>query len=193
MSNIRWILASTSARRRAILSEDGFRFTCVSPEVQEVREPTRGQLPSWVAETNARLKAEAVARRFHETYVIGADTIVAFGDKIFNKPKDLSEARHMLQALSGQTHQAITAVYIKCIAAQLTHAFSETTQVTFLPLTEAFIEQYLAEVEPLTKAGGYAIQHPLIRPFSRVDGSFTNVMGFPLEAFNLWYKQTFGR
>lgn len=190
---MQWILASTSVRRRAILSEDGFSFTCISPEVQEVHEPTQGQPPSWVAETNARLKAEAVAQQFPEAYVIGADTIVAFGDKIFNKPKDMSEAKHMLQALSGQTHQAITAVYIRCIAAQLTHAFAETSQVTFSPLTEAFIEQYLAAVEPLSKAGGYAIQHPLIRPLSRVDGSFTNVMGFPLEAFKRWCSQTFAR
>lgn len=186
-----WILASTSFRRKTILSEAGFQFTCVAPEVQEVRVPIPGKLPIWVAETNAQLKASAVAQQHPEAYIIAADTIVVFNDQIFNKPRDMAEAKHMLQTLSGQTHQAITAVNIQCVSAHLTYAFSETSYVTFETLNDNFVDRYLAVVEPLSKAGAYAIQHPLMRPLSKVEGSFANVMGFPIEVFQTWYREHF--
>ncbi len=177
-----WILASSSKRRIQLLEEIGFHFRCISPTVEEVKQPGNHSTV-WVAITNAQRKAQTVSEEHPDAYVIGADTIVIMNEEVFNKPKDIVEAKTMLQKLSGKTHLVTTAVSIFCKNNHIAYNFSDTTQVHFSELNTHFIENYLNFVQPLDKAGGYAIQHPLSKSFIRIEGSYANVMGFPIECF----------
>lgn len=177
-----WILASSSKRRIRLLKEIGFYFRCISPTVEEVKHPGN-QSATWVATTNAQRKAQTVSEAYPDAYVIGADTIVIMNEEVFNKPKDFIEAKVMLQKLSGKTHLVTTAVSILCKNKRLACNFSDTTQVNFSEINIQFIENYLNFIQPLDKAGGYAIQHPLSKSFIRIKGSYTNVIGFPIECF----------
>ena len=170
-----WILASSSPERKRLLSEIIPEFRCISPDVDEVREPGNNP-PVWVPQTNAHLKASVVADQFPDARVIGADTVV-------NKPKDLADAKRTLQLLSGKTHSAVTGLEIVCKAANFRYATTIETKVTFDPIDDMFIDRYLEEVKPLKSAGSYTIRHPLTQTFVHLEGSQTNVSGFPTEAF----------
>ena len=183
-----WILASTSPRRNQLLKECLPTFRCISQQTDEIKESTKHS-PTWVAEQNALKKAAAVARLHPHAYVLGADTIVVFNNRIFNKPKTLDEAVNMLTTLSGQLHTVTTGVAIVCKGNNFKYTFVEHTQVSFLPLDPTFKKAYLTEISPLDKAGAYAIQHPLSASFIRIKGSFSNVMGLPIEALTKALKQ----
>lgn len=180
---ISWILASSSPRRQQLLKEFGLQFRCFSPVVDEIKRKTDVKAEQ-IPEINAQLKAEACAKQFPESYVIGADTVVLYQGSLFNKPSSFLEAKEMLKVLSGQTHEVITAVAIIKNETHFSHHFFEKTYVAFQRLSESFIDTYLQEIHPLDKAGAYAIQHPLTQTFATVKGSFSNVMGFPIEAFS---------
>ncbi len=177
-----WILASSSPERKRLLSEILPEFRCISPEVDEVREPG-GNPPVWVPQTNAHLKASFVAEQFPDAWVIGADTVIIFGSTVFHKPKDRTDAKNMLRRFSGKTHSAVTGLEILCKAANFRYATTVETKVTFDPITDDFIDTYLEEVNPLKSAGSYTIRHPLTQTFAHLQGSQTNVSGFPTEAF----------
>ena len=177
-----WILASSSPERKRLLSEILPDLRCISPDVDEVREPG-SHAPAWVPQVNAHLKASFVAEQFPDAWVIGADTVIIFGARVFNKPKDLADAKRTLQLLSGKTHSAVTGLEIICKATQFRYATTVETKVTFDPITDAFIDTYLEEVKPLKSAGSYTIRHPLTQTFVHLKGSQTNVSGFPTEAF----------
>ena len=184
MEEIPWILASSSSRRQQLLQEIGLHFICVPANVEEYKKAGEGQTPRWVVQENAYLKAQHVASLYPKHYVIGSDTIVVFQQSIFNKPKDMAEAQHMLEQLSGNTHQVLTAVAIICQSKHKEEIFVESTDVTFDTLSPDFIKKYLATISPLDKAGAYAIQHPLTQTFAHFDKrGFSNIMGFPTEAF----------
>ena len=177
-----WILASSSPERKRLLSEILPEFRCVSPDVDEVREPG-SHAPAWVPQINAHLKASFIAEQFPDAWVIGADTVIIFGAKVFHKPKDLADAKRTLQLLSGKTHSAVTGLEIVCKTANFHYATTIETKVTFEPINDTFIDHYLEEVKPLKSAGSYTIRHPLTRTFVHLEGSQTNVSGFPTEAF----------
>jgi septum formation protein len=168
------ILASGSPRRRALLEEAGIPFRVVVPHVPE-DEPERGD-PHAVALANARRKAEAVPG----TLVLGADTVVAVGDRLLGKPRDEADAGDLLRALSGTTHVVVTAVVLKVRGRILVRTVE--TRVTMRRLPEEEILAYARSGEGMGKAGGYAIQETADRFVTGLKGPFDNVVGLPVDA-----------
>ena len=173
------ILASQSPRRRLLLKRLVARFEC---EVAPVEETSGRHLtPNEIAKTNAHLKALAVAKKYPKDLVIGSDTVVALASKTFGKPKDLQEAARFLKRLSGKTHQVISGVCMLQMDPFKVKLFSETTHVGFQKLTDQTIREYLSLINPLDKAGGYAIQEHGEWIIGEIFGSYTNVVGLPME------------
>jgi septum formation protein len=173
------ILASASPRREHLLREMSLRFTVVRPS--DVEELLGGAAPDVVAMQNAQRKARAVAGRHPDSVVIGADTIVVLNGKLFGKPHKLEEAAQMLGQLAGQRHEVITGVCLSHRALDMELTFAETTQVWMRPLTRPQIAEYLGKINPLDKAGAYAIQEYGAGIVERIEGSYHNVMGLPTE------------
>jgi septum formation protein len=173
------ILASASPRRERLLREMGLRFLVVRPD--DTEELSGGAAPDVVAMHNAQRKARAVAGRHPDSMVIGADTIVVLAGKIFGKPRDRDDARHMLGQLAGQRHEVITGVCLVHRSLDTELVFADTTRVWMRPLPPAQIADYLARINPLDKAGAYAIQEHGEGIVERIDGSYHNVMGLPTE------------
>ncbi len=176
----RLILASASPRRRELLAELGLPFTVVVAAVTEHEEPTTP--PRALVAHNAALKAEWVADRHPDAWVLGADTTVYIDDTALNKPRDASEARAMLRRLSGRTHTVFTGLALRQRTSGYADETGDTSEVIFLPLTEAMITAYLAKVHTLDKAGGYGIQEERDLIVAGWKGSFSNIMGLPVEA-----------
>jgi septum formation protein len=173
------VLASDSPRRAALLAEAGFDFETVSPRIEERFDVdlTLRELTMW----NAIRKGTSVARMRPDRVVLAADTLIALEDKVIGKPADLSEAAQILRRLSGQTHEVCSAVFIYRFAAGQAATFHEFSSVRFRRLTEAKIDKYLAKVDPLDKAGAYAAQGCGAEIIAKIDGSYTNVVGLPME------------
>ena len=173
------ILASGSARRADLLAEAGYRFTVVTGPVTELFVDFL--TPRELTLFNARRKAFAVAPRHPEAVVLAADTIVSLDHKKFGKPKDLGEARSFLEELSGRTHSVFTGVAVVHYSQSRLCYEVARTEVTFRDLTVSEIEAYLSRINPLDKAGGYAAQTDTGSIIETVSGSFTNVVGLPME------------
>lgn len=174
------ILASASPRRRELLAQLGVPFAVVVAEVVEHEEASTD--PRVMVAHNAALKAEWVAARHPEATVLGADTTVCIDQQALNKPRDLAEARAMLRRLSGRTHTVFTGLAVRRGRDGLRIDEGVASEVTFKELDEATIEAYLARVPTLDKAGGYAIQEHGELIVAGYRGSFTNIVGLPLEA-----------
>jgi septum formation protein len=175
----RLVLASASPRRSELLRQLGVPFEVIPGKANEI---SPAHLSSHeVCEVNAHRKARAVARQHPGALVLGADTVVALGTTIFGKPSDVADARRMLRALSGKTHQVITGIALMHFAAQRERLFAVSTTVVFRKLTAAQIDAYLAKVHTLDKAGAYAIQEHGDMIVEGINGSFSNVVGLPLE------------
>lgn len=174
---MRLILASASPRRRELLAGTGVRFDVVPVDVDE--RQVDGEAPAVYVERLARLKADAAAARHPETLVIGADTAVVIAGEVLGKPVGALDAARMLRRLGGRTHEVLTGVAIA--GRGPTFAFVERTFVTMSPLTEDAIARYVATGEPLDKAGAYAIQGGAAAFVSGIQGSYTNVVGLPVE------------
>lgn len=172
------VLASKSPRRRMLLEQAGFRFSVFESGVDEDSFPWTE--PALYTKTLATAKAEYVAERFPESWVIGADTIVVLGEEVLGKPRSIEEARDMITRLGGTTHKVYTGFAVVCEKAGHRHAESVETEVTFKPLSARDIEWYIHTDEPYDKAGGYAIQGLGTLLVSRVNGSYTNVVGLPV-------------
>src|SRR6266404_2653575 len=173
------ILASASPRREQLLREMGLRFAVVQPA--DVEELLGGAAPDVVAMQNAQRKARAVAGRHPDSVVIGADTIVVLNGEHFGKPRDLEDAAGMLGRLAGRRHEVVTGVCLLHHALDLELTFAETTHVWMRPLTSPQIGEYLGKINPLDKAGAYAIQEHGSGIVERIEGSYHNVMGLPTE------------
>ncbi|MCZ7640175.1 MAG: Maf family protein [Verrucomicrobia bacterium] len=173
------VLASASPRREALLRQCGVHFEVVPAGVPEL-EPEHLTLAE-LCLLNAHRKARAVAKRYPDRLVLGADTMVGLGGRRFGKPRDPGEARAMLTELSGRTHEVITGVCLLVLRDHQERLFAETTRVTFRALGEAEIRAYLAAVNPLDKAGAYAIQEQGDRLVADLEGSYANVVGLPVE------------
>lgn len=174
------ILASKSPRRQQLLKEMKVRFEALPAEADEHNDSSAG--PKSLVIHNARLKAEAVADLRPGNPVIGSDTTVFIDDQILNKPVDMDDARRMLKLLSGRTHTVYTAVSLIFRERNINESICITSDVTFYELDEGRINRYFQIVDPLDKAGSYGIQegHELI--IASYKGSFTNIMGLPVEA-----------
>lgn len=172
------VLASVSPRRRELLERAGLSFEVVASPAEEIHDATID--PEVLCEHNAALKAGAVARLRPDATVIGSDTLVFIDGEPLGKPADLDEARRMLRRLSGRTHFVCTGVCV-VFPGREPLTFHDTTDVTFLPLDEVAIDDYLARVNPLDKAGAYGIQEHGGLIIAGIRGSFENVMGLPVD------------
>lgn len=169
------VLASGSPRRRELLAQLGFAFTVVPSRFEERAEGLSARDTVCLF---ARGKAREVFSRRRDALVLGADTVVALGGTIFGKPADADDAKRMLRALSGRTHSVFTGVC--AVSAEGERETVVETHVTFLPLPEELIEAYVKSGSPMDKAGAYGIQdgYPLAE---RIEGSYTNIVGLPVE------------
>ena len=173
-----FILASGSPRRRELLAADGWTFRILSPEVEEHGD---GLSPQDLVETNAHLKAEAIASSNPSALVLGSDTTVALGDTILNKPTDMTQAREMLRQLSGKTHRVLTAIALLHKDGGLDLTQTITSKVQFKTLDESTINDYLSKVHTLDKAGGYAIQEHGELIIENYEEPLSNIIGLPIE------------
>jgi septum formation protein len=175
---MRLILASSSPRRLDLLAQIGIVPDQVDPadidEAPQVRE-----LPLPHAERLAGEKAQLVARRHPDAFVLGADTVVACGRRILGKPETEDEARRCLTLLSGRRHRVHGGVALATPSGKLVHR-RVTTIVAMKRLTQADLDEYLAGKEWQGKAGGYAIQGFAARYVRGIVGSYSNVVGLPL-------------
>ena len=173
----RLILASASPRREELLCRLGVPFTVIPSELPE-------ELPPGPPEASVRAlalaKARAVARRLDAGVVLAADTVVVFGVSVFGKPAGADDARRMLRALRGRSHEVITGVALVEAPGRRETTAAVVTGVQMGQYGEVEIDAYLATGEPYDKAGGYAIQGAGGRLVARVDGCYTNVVGLPL-------------
>lgn len=175
------VLASSSPRRRDLLADLGVPFCVVEPPLEEPSRPAPLGRPSHLAEALAYFKARSVAETLGEEWVLGADTIVAVDGEVLGKPIDIQDARAMLRKLSGSRHVVITGIALLGPEGRRVLA-SCATWVTMRPMTDEELQAYLDSGEWEGKAGAYAIQETADRFVTNVEGSFSNVVGLPVEA-----------
>lgn len=184
--DIPFVLASTSPRRKELLTRFGVNFTVAKSSFEESHE----QWPDPVAyvEAQARGKAAHVIMGENEPdeyIVLGADTIVAWNGELLGKPADETDAVRMLTELSGQAHQVITGMCLRHVnrktGEEKSISFSSTTDVIFYDLSDEEIKAYAATGEGLDKAGAYGIQGLGGYLVKGIEGSYTNVVGLPVE------------
>ncbi|MFW5691780.1 MAG: Maf family protein [Chloroflexota bacterium] len=185
---MRFILASSSPRRRELLASLNISFDIIKPEIDETQRP--GEAPDTYVRRLSQDKAATVAASVQPPItVLAADTIVIDDTRdqsvILGKPANTAEARETLRRLRGRTHTVCTAftLLVRHSATsekRITEAVR--TAVTMRDYTDAEIETYIASGDPFDKAGSYAIQHPEFRPVARLDGDYHNVVGLPLDA-----------
>lgn len=215
MSSVPLILASGSPRRSQLLREWGYGFQVLVPDVIELDDPT---IPiRELTARNARLKANAVSQYLsgsrkepdsaqtggrangaanqgtsdgQAAVLVAADTLVLLGDRVLSKPRDLVEAHEMLAALVGRSHHVFTAVSV--LWGEKVREFSVTTEVSFLPLSPDEQAAYHRLIDPLDKAGAYAAQDHGEMLIAGMRGSFTNVMGLPMEQLSEVLAAEFG-
>jgi len=175
------ILASASPRRAELLRALDIEFEVVSSDAAEVHDE---QLTAWeMALINSCRKARVVAKKFPDALVIGADTLVYLDreTQLFGKPADLADAQRMLGELQGKTHAVITGVCLLHLRTHRQRTFADWTDVSFHPLSTRQIRDYLSLMNPLDKAGAYAIQEHGERIVEKISGSYSNVVGLPVE------------
>jgi septum formation protein len=183
-----FILASSSPRRRELLASLGIQFRVCKPEIDETQHP--GEPPRTYVQRLSAEKARAIARQVHPPAIIlAADTIVIDDNVILGKPEDAEAARQTLRRLRGRVHQVCTAITLQRLA-DPSQVITRLTcsAVQMRAYTDAEIEAYIATGDPFDKAGAYAIQHPDFAPVEQVAGSYSNVIGLPLETLRAELK-----
>lgn len=173
-------LASESPRRRELLARLTDDFIVESAEVDEL-DGRAGLACEDIAALNASAKAEAVAKKHPEAWVLGADTIVVLDRVMYGKPRDLDEARLFLERLSGKSHNVITAVALRQFCSGRKIDFTAVSTVRFRNLAPERIDKYLSLVPVLDKAGAYGIQDHGDMLVESIDGELENIVGLPLE------------
>lgn len=179
------ILASTSPRRKKILSKFGFEFDIISPRADEAKilKKINNNIPYKIATILAYEKAKSVLSKFKKGIVIGADTIVVLGREIIGKPKSKKHALAILKKLSGSMHIVITAICLIDVVTGKTILTYDKSFVIFRKLTTKQINDYINNNHILDKAGAYAIQEGADPFIKKIKGSYYNVVGFPIEKF----------
>lgn len=183
--DFRLILASGSPRRRELLTQMGYQFEIIVPNVDE---NVSGHARDVVAVLSRR-KAEAVAQGEQSGIIIASDTLVSLNGQALGKPLDEEDARRMLHLLSGKTHEVFTGVTIIDAANGRSEMQAVRTGVIFRELSDEEIASYVATGEPMDKAGAYAIQggaHGFVEGF---EGSYENVIGFPVDEIRQMLKR----
>jgi len=181
LKGYRFILASGSPRRKALLEQLGLPFTVKVRPVEETFP--EGLTPGETAIFLAEKKAGAFPAKDipEKTIVITSDTVVALHEQVLGKPADQEEATQMLRHLSGRAHEVITGVYLKS-KTKKAH-FGISTKVHFKTLSEAEIAYYIQHYSPMDKAGAYGIQEWIgLAAIERIEGSYFNVVGLPVHA-----------
>ena len=180
------ILGSTSPRRKELMQATFLKYEVSVADITEVSECT---VPSDIALDIALQKARAVLDKSKEEnpLILAADTIVVLGDKILGKPKDEDEARIMLSSLSGKTHQVITGVAL--LSREKNMTFFESTQVSFNEIDDDLMDYYIKTGESLDKAGAYGIQGYGLSFVANVEGSYSNVVGLPVDKVIIKIKE----
>lgn len=166
------VLASASPRRAELLRAAGIPFEVIVADIDE--RPAPGEAPEPYARRMAMSKARAVIPKAGGRPVLAADTVVVVDGDILGKPADPADATRMLTRLAGRTHEVLTAVTLGA------HTVVARTTVEFAPLSAAEIASYVASGEPMDKAGAYGIQGLASRFISRIEGSYSNVVGLPV-------------
>ncbi len=182
------ILASASPRRAELLREHGYDFTVMVPPISEPASDVEHLSPVELAEALSYFKARSVAEQIEVGRVLGADTVACLGDEIFGKPADRGDARRILEALSGTTHRVITGVTLLDARSRGRLIRHDTTAVVMRRLSETELTAYLDSNEWQGKAGAYGIQDRGDRFVERIEGSFTNVVGLPMELLALMLR-----
>ena len=172
------VLASVSARRKVLLKQVSIPFKAVASRVKETLYG--GTQPADIACKMAMLKAESVQHICKNRWILGADTIVVMNKRIFGKPRDSQECRHMLLHLSGENHRVITGFCIVDPGGKTVHTEAVITKVRIKEISEIEIDAYIKTGEPFGKAGGYAIQGIASFMITHINGSYTNVVGLPI-------------
>ncbi|MBV8588181.1 MAG: septum formation protein Maf [Verrucomicrobia bacterium] len=173
------VLASSSPRRIDLLRQAGYEFVVANPSRPEIPTGflTANELTLW----NAHRKASEIAQQHADQVVLSADTVVALGAVLFGKPTDENHAEAMLAELAGRTHRVVTSIVVSSLQAQRRKSGTIITEVTFKPLSRGQIAEYVHRVSPLDKAGAYSAQEDAGNIIEQVRGSFTNVVGLPME------------
>ncbi len=173
----RLILASGSPRRKELLSNLQLNFDVVVSEIEEVMDHT---MPTHdLVMSLALQKAQDVAKGYHEAYVLGADTVVVYGQQVLGKPESEEDSFRMLRMLSGNTHEVLTGVAI--LYKDTTVTFYERTEVTFWELSDDEIRVYIQSGEPRDKAGSYGIQELGSSLVQKINGDYFSVVGLPVS------------
>jgi septum formation protein len=175
---MRLILASSSPRRRELLTQVALTFDVVPAHIDETRHTS--EEPTSYVQRLALEKAQTIHALNPGAFVLGADTTVEIDGHALEKPADRADAERMLRTLSGRTHHVHTGLALLSPQGQRTHL--ETTAVTFSFIDDAELQHYLESAEPYDKAGAYGIQGYAARWIPRIDGDYFNVMGLPLAA-----------
>ena len=173
------VLASGSPRRAEILKAAGWTFETMAPNINESRSESEDAVP--YVRRLAQSKAEAVAKRFPTSLVLGADTVVVVDSEILGQPRDPENARRMLKVLSGKWHHVVTGVALMRARENRFVVDHETTRVRFGEMSAAEIDWYVATGEPLDKAGAYAVQGRAALFIEEIQGDYFNIMGLPLQ------------
>jgi len=175
------ILASASPRRRQLMSDAGYEFTVVLPEVDESAFDAENADPVEYAERLALAKAKSIARKHPDSFVIGADTIVDFEGLIIGKAADAKEAEQITGKLFSSPHKVITGLAIVRLSDGTELVRSNSTTVYPRKMTAGQIADHIEGGSWRDKAGAYAIQETGDEFVEKIDGSLTNVMGLPME------------
>lgn len=188
-------LASQSPRRRQLLEQLGVRHELLLPDAEEDAESLeavlKNEAPATYVERVTGLKLDAAVarmkrRKLPPAPILCSDTTVAMGRVIYGKPDDAKDASRMLRELSGGTHRVLTAVAVQ--AGRRRFEALSTSRVSFDELTPSEIRNYVASGEPMGKAGAYAVQGRVAMHISRIDGSYSGIMGLPLRETALLLK-----
>lgn len=175
------VLASASPRRRDLLRAAGYRFDVHPATLPEPDVKSHRITAEQYAQANSYFKARQVAERLSVGLILAADTVVAGENEVFGKPADVNDARRILTTLSGTTHRVITGVTLLDAAEGRRLIRHDTTTVTMRPMSPQALDEYLASNAWQGKAGAYGIQDRGDAYIERVQGSFSNVVGLPME------------
>ncbi len=175
------ILASNSPRREEILGNMGFDFSMSSPKVENEKEYLYADNITESLQKLARAKALSVSSQNRSSLVLGCDTVVMIDKSIIGKPESYSEAREMLQRLSGRAHKVYSGIALICMDLKFEKTAVACTDVFFRNISKNYIEDYLNSEDYSDKAGAYAIQGKAMIFVDKINGCFFNVMGLPIS------------
>ena len=174
------ILASSSPRRKELFELAGLPFQIQIADIDET--PIDNESARDLVQRLALQKAERVAKDNPNSWVIGADTVVAVDGTILGKPADREDAKRMLLSLAGRKHEVLGGVSLVCSSEGASHVWLSVSEVEFYPLSDELVVQYVSTDEPYDKAGGYAIQGVAGQFVKEVSGSYSNIVGLDIAA-----------